>query len=230
MHAVDALDNPIWHALTGPQANLAEGGLLALRFDPAISVFAAIPDDAPAESWAALRGLLGAEAAVLARDVIEIPAGWEHGFRAPGAQMICAQAIEETPEIGPFEIEVLTPADVPDMLDLVKRTKPGPLLPRTIELGTYLGIREQGALIAMSGTRMHLDGFTEISAVCTDDEHRGRGLAKVLVARLVDEILGRGEVACLHVVTDNIPAIRLYESLGFTTRREMDFAFLRPPL
>ncbi len=103
------------------------------------------------------------------------------------------------------------------------------MLPRTIELGTYLGIRDQGALVAMAGTRMHLDGFTEISAVCTDDEHRGRGLAKLLVARLVDEILGRGEVACLHVVTTNTPAIRLYESLGFTTRREMDFALLHAP-
>jgi predicted GNAT family acetyltransferase len=62
--------------------------------------------------------------------------------------------------------------------------------------------------------------------VCTDDAHRGRGLAKVLVARLVDDILGRGETACLHAVSTNTPAIRLYEALGFTTRREMDFALL----
>jgi predicted GNAT family acetyltransferase len=80
----------------------------------------------------------------------------------------------------------------------------------------------------MAGTRMHLDGFTEISAVCTDDAHRGRGLAKVLIANLVAEILGRGEVACLHVVTDNFPAIGLYESLGFTARKEMAFAFISP--
>jgi len=228
MHGVDALDNPIWHALTGPQSSVAEGGILAVRFDPAISVFAAIPDDAPDASWAALAGLLGSDAAVLARDTIEVPGGWNLGFRAPGTQMICEQPIDGVPDLAPLEVEVLTAAAVPEMLDLVERTRPGPLLPRTIELGTYLGIRENGALIAMAGTRMHLDGFTEISAVCTDDEHRGRGLAKVLIARLVDEILGRGEVACLHVVTTNTPAIGLYEALGFTARKEMDFAFITP--
>lgn len=226
MHCVDVLDNPIWHALTGPQSSVAEGGILAVRFDPAISVFAAIPDDAPDASWAALAGLLGSDAAVLARDTIEVPGGWNLRFRAPGTQMICDRAIDGVPEIAPLEIEVLTAASVPEMLDLVERTRPGPLLPRTIEIGTYLGIRENGALIAMAGTRMHLDGFTEISAVCTDDEHRGRGLAKVLIAQLVDEILGRGEVVCLHVVTTNTPAIGLYESLGFTARKEMDFVLL----
>lgn len=229
MHCVDALDNPIWHALNGPQTSVAEGGILAVRFDPAISVFAAIPDDAPDASWAALAGLLGSDAAILARDTIELPGSWNQGFRAPGTQMICDRPIDEVPEIASLEVEVLTAAAVPEMLDLGERARPGPLLPRTIELGTYLGIREHGALIAMAGTRMHLDGFTEISAVCTDDEHRGRGLAKVLVAQLVDEILGRDEVACLHVVTTNTPAIGLYESLGFTTRKEMDFAFVTAP-
>ena len=112
------------------------------------------------------------------------------------------------------------------MMGLVERAQPGPLLARTIELGPYLGIRDGDALVALAGTRMRLPGFTEISAVCTDADHRGRGLAKVLVGQLVDGILGRGEVACLHAVSSNTPAIRLYEALGFTVRREMDFALL----
>jgi predicted GNAT family acetyltransferase len=116
---------------------------------------------------------------------------------------------------------------VPEIMALVQRTRPGPFLERTIELGTYLGIRDPaGDLIALSGMRMHLPGWTEISAVCTDDAHRGRGLAKLLVARLVDEILARGERVCLHAVADNTPAIKLYESLGFSIRRSMDFRFL----
>jgi predicted GNAT family acetyltransferase len=77
--------------------------------------------------------------------------------------------------------------------------------------------------------RMHLPGWTEISAVCTDDAHRGQGLAKVLVARLVEEILERGEGACLHAVATNTPAIALYEALGFTIRRSLEFAFLQAP-
>jgi predicted GNAT family acetyltransferase len=230
MHAVNVLDNPVWHALTGPQANVAEAHGRAVRFDPAISVFAGVPDDPTPEDWDALGALTSSKPAVIVRDEITVPPGWTEGFRAPGAQMICAQRVTDIPTVEPLEVETLTAADVPEMLDLVKRTQPGPLLPRTIELGTYVGIRApDGALVAMAGSRMHLPGYTEISAVCTDAEHRGRGLAQVLVARLVDEVLDRGELACLHVVTDNLPAIRLYERLGFTTRREMDFAFLRTP-
>ena len=33
-----------------------------------------------------------------------------------------------------------------DLLDLAERAEPGPFRPRTRELGTYLGIRENGAL------------------------------------------------------------------------------------
>jgi hypothetical protein len=48
-------------------------------------------------------------------------------------------------------------ADVPEMLDLTARTKPGPFLPRTFELGTYLGIRRDGRLVAMAGERLRRD-------------------------------------------------------------------------
>jgi GNAT superfamily N-acetyltransferase len=229
MHGVDVLDNPVWHALVGPQANVAEANDLAARFDPSISVFAAVGDEPTPGSWTALGALIGSEPAVIVRDHISIPEGWREGFRAPGTQMICDHPITDVPAIGPREVEVLTTASVPEMLDLVERTRPGPMLARTIELGTYVGIRDRGALVAMAGTRMHPPGYTEISAVCTDDEHRGRGLARVLMAHMVGEILGRGELACLHVVTTNVPAIRLYEGLGFTARREMDFAFLGAP-
>ena len=76
---------------------------------------------------------------------------------------------------------------------------------------------------------MRLTGHTEISAVCTHPDHRGGGLAATLVAELSDEIARRGERAFLHVVTDNTPAIALYEALGFTVRREVDVAgFLMP--
>src|SRR4029077_5363570 len=109
----------------------------------------------------------------------------------------------------------LTPADVPAMLDLVARTQPGPFARRTIELGTYLGVREGGALVAMAGERMHLDGHSEISAVCTDPSQRRRGLARDLVLTLARRIRARGERPFLHVAADNVNAIRLYEALGF---------------
>jgi predicted GNAT family acetyltransferase len=114
------------------------------------------------------------------------------------------------------------------MTDLVERTRPGPFTARTIELGTYLGVRDEGRLVAMAGTRMRPAGYTEISAVCTDEGHRGRGLARLLVTRMVEEIEARDETPCLHALDSNAGAIRLYEQLGFTVRTVMTFAVVLP--
>ena len=110
-------------------------------------------------------------------------------------------------------------ADVPDMLELVAQTEPGPFLTRTIELGDYLGIRCGGTLVAMAGERFHLDGWTEISAVCTEPNHRGQGLASQLVGALIAGIQRRSRRAFLHVLSTNTGAIRLYEELGFRVRQ-----------
>ena len=117
---------------------------------------------------------------------------------------------------------MLTPADVPEMMELVERTQPGPFLRRTIELGTYLGIRDGDALVATAGTRMHLPGFTEISAVCTDDEHRGVGSRSSWSATSTRSSNGVRSVPSRgpHEHTGD----PVYEPLGFTTRREIDFA------
>jgi predicted GNAT family acetyltransferase len=106
------------------------------------------------------------------------------------------------------------------MLALVTRTKPGPFGPRTIELGEYWGVRdESGALVAMAGERLFPAPYREISAVCTDEAYRGKGLAARLVRHLVARIEGRSETPMLHAASDNTSAIRLYETLGFTHSR-----------
>ena len=115
------------------------------------------------------------------------------------------------------------------MLDLVARTEPGPFRKRTIELGTYLGIRREGSLVAMAGERLHPPGWTEISAVCTDPAFRGQGLATTLVRALVADIRTRGEQALLHAAATNTSAIRLYESMGFRLRTRLLFAAIRAP-
>src|SRR5579863_5471469 len=100
----------------------------------------------------------------------------------------------------------LSAADVPEMLELVRQTDPGPFLDRTIELGDYLGIRRGSQLVAMGGERFHFDGWTEISAVCTAPRYRGQGLASRLVGALIAGIQHRSERAVLHVLTTNTSA------------------------
>ena len=114
------------------------------------------------------------------------------------------------------------------MLDLVARTQPGPFRARTVELGGYLGIRRDGRLVAMAGHRMRLDGFTEISAVCTDPDVRGQGLAGIPRRAPGHGDPARGERAILHVTDTNVAAIRLYERLGFSVRRSFRFVATRP--
>lgn len=225
---MDPLANPVWHALDGPQDKVAERTGLASRYRPDVAPFAALPDDVEPPAWDALAELVGSGGvAVLFRAAVDAPSGWEELFEGRGIQMLAPAAGDSDREGGAFE--QLAPTDVPAMLDLVARTQPGPFANRTIELGTYLGVREAGALVAMAGERMHLDGHTEISAVCTDPAHRRRGLARDLVLTLARRIRARGERPFLHVAADNLDAIRLYEALGFEATRSLTFTALRAP-
>lgn len=225
---MDPLANPIWHALDGPQDKVAERTGRASRYRPDIAPFSALPDEVERPAWDALAELVGSGGvALLFRADVDAPAGWEELFEGRGIQMLAPTADDADTEGSAFD--ELTPADVPAMLDLVARTQPGPFARRTIELGTYLGVREGGALVAMAGERMRLDGHTEISAVCTDPAHRRRGLARDLVLALARRIRARGERPFLHVAADNINAIRLYEALGFEATRSLTFIALRAP-
>ncbi|MEU7876059.1 GNAT family N-acetyltransferase [Dactylosporangium sp. NPDC049140] len=128
-----------------------------------------------------------------------------------------------------FAVAELGRADVPDMLALIDATRPGPFWARTIELGAFYGVRDNGALLAMAGERLHPPGWAEISSVCTTPQARGRGLAAQVVRAAVDRITARGERPFLHVVDTNLDAIRLYERLGFVVRTRVRFHGYRVP-
>jgi ribosomal protein S18 acetylase RimI-like enzyme len=226
--AMHPLDNCAWHALRGPQKRFAEGDGLALRYDPEVSVFAALPDVPTPDAWEALRALVGpGHLAVLFRDAVVGPPDWQEVFRLPTLQMLSPPAPaggDRTAGIAPLAV-----ADVEEMCGLAERARPGPFSKRTIELGTYLGIRDGGALVAMAGERMRIEGHTEISAVSTEEAYRGRGLAGALVRFLAAAVSARGEIPFLHVAETNTGAIRLYEQLGFTTRRLVEAVGLVAP-
>ena len=228
---MDVLDNPVWHALRETQRGHAEGGseggAEALRLQPDIGPWLALPDDPTSESWAALAELLGpgGTGLLIRPEGVEVASGWEKPFAGVAVQMV-ATASSHEPQL---EFEVLEEADVPEMLELVASTQPGPFAVRTIALGTYLGIRRNGHLVAMAGERMQPPGFVEVSAVCTSAEHRGRGLAGALVSALVARVTAGGGAAILHVAKENTGAIRLYETLGFTARRQLTVLGVRAP-
>ncbi|MFF9769167.1 GNAT family N-acetyltransferase [Streptomyces sp. NPDC014636] len=220
------LDNPALASLTGPHAHFAERRGRVLRYPLDVTPWLALPDEPDARDWADLAALAGPGAEIPLPGVHgEVPGDWEITFRVEGVQYV-DNGLAAAPD---SEAVRLGPADVPEMLDLVARTRPGPFLPRTVELGTYLGIRRGGALIAMAGERLHPPGWTEISAVCTDPAFRGEGLATRLILAVAHGIRERGETPFLHASAANTGAISLYESLGFRLRRRTAFLEARAP-
>ena len=221
------LDNPAWSALTGAHARFAQGGDLVRRYDPHVSPFTAVRDWRHPDVWDAIVDLVGPGALFpVSGDDQELPPGWEVVRRGGGVQLVETDALRTRPD---DEAVVLGADDVPEMLALVERTQPGPFAPRTYELGRYVGIRYEGRLVAMAGERLRPTGWTEISAVCTDAEHRGQGLATRLVLDVAHHVHERGDRAMLHAAESNTGAIAVYERLGFRLRRRTMFGVLRTP-
>ncbi|MEU4893059.1 GNAT family N-acetyltransferase [Streptomyces sp. NPDC044780] len=227
-----ALDDPVGQSLGGRHAHLARRLGRAATYVADVATFSAVSTDPDAGEWADLAGLLGPGALA---DMFSCPAvpppDWEPVFRLEGRQLIWpGRGRPGHPPVEPDSQVLELDADsTPEMLDLVARTQPGPFWPRTHELGTYLGIRVNGTLVAMAGERLRPPGWTEISAVCTAPEARGRGHAARLVSALAARIVARGERPFLHVAETNTGAIALYERLGFKTRKQVTFRGFRTP-
>lgn len=220
------LDRVIWSALTTQQARLAQGDDFARRFPTDIAPFAATRTD-DLRSLAALTALIpaGETIALFTTEDVTPPAPLEVTQRETVEQMVGPLSFA-----GGTSRHVIAPLDQSDvtaMQQLVDMTKPGPFRPRTHELGRYIGVRAQGQLVAMAGERMHLDGFTELSAVCVHPEHRGKGYAAELLVALALQIVARAETPFLHVFSKNESAIALYRKLGFVTRRKIRLAVVR---
>jgi ribosomal protein S18 acetylase RimI-like enzyme len=220
------LDNPIYTSLTGPHEHFAQRRGNALRYPTDVAAYVAFPHRPDDQDWANLAALAGPAALLPLSGVDgEPPRDWEVSSHNAGVQMIDAGVAAAPDE----EAVRLTTADIPEVLALVAETRPGPFLPRTIEMGIYRGIRRRGRLVAIAGERLHPPGWTEISAVCTAADFRGRGLATRLVHAIADQIRQRGETPFLHAAASNVHAIDLYESLGFRLRRETHFKTVRVP-
>ncbi|GLR98566.1 MULTISPECIES: GNAT family N-acetyltransferase [Bradyrhizobium] len=218
------LDRPIWSALTTSHKHLAEGGPRALRYPVDMTPFADMVDMSAA-SFAALGDLMsGSQIAVLfTPEPVEIPAAFKVLLAEPGEQIIGSPA---DTSLRDAEIVRLGAADVPAMMALTELTKPGPFAARTHELGTFLGIRARGELVAMAGERMKPGHFTEMTAVCVHPDHRGRGYAQALLAAIARRIEARGEIPFLHVFSHNTSAIALYQRQGMRIRRRLHVTVL----
>jgi len=210
----EQLDRPAWNALTTRWAGIAEGDAQAWRVDRDYGVFGAAADRSP-ESLAALAALVPAQGELwlVEREDWPAPPGIRFARQAECVQMICdSLTLGKAPG---FEIAELDEDDAPAMYNLAMLTQPGPYVAHTNRLGEFIGVKQDGRLIAMAGERMKMPGLSEVSGVCTHPDHRGKGYAGALMRVVAERMIARGETPWLHAYARNAGAIALYESLGF---------------
>ena len=211
---MELLDNPGWYSFE-LQPAFTEGNDQARRYRLDVDPLAALPDHAPAPAWEALRSLIREDEAVHILGLSFNVPDWTVEHRGTVVQMV---GVEKLPRSEDHRFVELGPDDSPEMLALASATRPGPFATRTHELGAFIGIRVDGQLVAMAGERFVLPGMTEISAVCTDPNFRGKGWAAALSAELATRICERDEIPFLHVVESNTTARGVYERIGFRDR------------
>jgi ribosomal protein S18 acetylase RimI-like enzyme len=221
------LDNPIWSCLATRQAHLAQGDARVRRYPASISPLTGLAGE-------------GLDRDIVASLAAVVPVGDDTGIFGPAPALGPAWEVLRQARItqmirrddapldeGDVGVCTLDERDVPQMLELVALTQPGPFRPRTIELGRYIGIRENGRLLAMAGERMWLGDYREASAICTHPDARGRGYARALIGRVINRMLRAGETPFLHVYSTNTQAIDVYLDLGFVRRAEFDLLHAR---
>lgn len=215
-----ALDNPVWHSLATQHAGLAITANGAARYPAAIVPFAAIGEPSARAAHQLTSLVDDAESVFIVGVAPEPPPGWQLEPKKPVLQMICTTRAPEVP--GP-PLTPMSADQVADMVALTDLVFPGFFRPRTLEMGSYLGIYDGKRLAAMAGERMRLDGYQELSAVCTHPDFTGRGYAQRLLAVLCNSALDRGFMPFLHVYADNARAIGVYRKMDFVDRAVLPF-------
>lgn len=209
--------NPIWHALRTTHRRFAIAAGAACRYPADVAPFGAVAEP----SAAALRDLHSLLAAgesvwLIGQSDSSLP------DLVVSNTLECLQMVlplDVAPPPANPEVAPLSAADAPAMVALTDRAFPGYFRGKTCEMGSYYGVRRGGELIAMGGERLMLDGYSEISGLCTHPAHRGKGLAAGIICQLVQNHRRDGLVSWLHVGTENAPAIQIYLRMGFKVSR-----------
>jgi ribosomal protein S18 acetylase RimI-like enzyme len=228
--------NPVWNALHSVHRHLSvpangrpavnEGSerspTLACRYPPEVVPFVSIAEESP-EAFQQAGGLMAPNesAWIIAERFVET-AGLKRARTLDCYQMVLPEALA-LPELETStNIVPLDGGNAQEMVELTDVAFPGFFRPRTYEMGSYFGIRfSTGKLIAMGGERLKLDGYSEVSAVCTHPDFRGHAYGTSIIWEIARMHRRQGVASFLHVGCANEGAVKLYLRMGFSNLRKV---------
>ncbi len=209
----------VWRALDTEHARFRVGDGLARRYPEDVAPFAAIAESSNAAFAQLADLLLPGEKVHLVGAKPEVPDTLEVGPPLPTFQMFGPPP--PPADGGDDEVQLLrlSSADAEEMYALITLAFPGFYRRRTHEMGMYFGIRVDGELVAMAGERLCIPSLHEISGVCTHPAHTGKGYARKLMIRLMQEHASAGLESFLHVGEKNTRAVSIYRRMEFRMSR-----------
>ncbi len=220
------LVNPVWSALNSVDQRLNIGDEEVSYFDSEVSPFVAMQDWCDEAQLNALEKLpSGRSWFVMREGGVKFIDDFVQVITIPLYQMVCKDFKSNL--LSDVDVRLLWKDHLDEMLSLTELTKPGPFMSRTIEFGNYKGLFVGDRLVSMAGERLHVEGYTEVSAVCTHPNQLGKGFGAHMLSILSADVLAKGNIPFLHVRQDNKRAIGMYERLGFEVSREIFFAIFR---
>ena len=220
---IDKLDNPAWHSLNEIHQLFAIGDNEIKFYRPEICPFGGINSKQPdlisfLKIYKQLNSffIIGSKPQQSSDLIIE-------------KELVCLQMICSSPIKIEYTENIigLNESHQKQLFDLVNLVQPGYFTEGTSSMGNYYGIFKNDQLVAVTGERMKMYGFTEISAVVTHPHFTGKGFAKQLVAHTVNKSFEEDIIPYLHVAESNISAVNLYERSGFAIRRKITFWMMK---
>lgn len=214
------LDNPIWNSLRVRHAALALSKGVALRYPPEVAPFVGVPDEGEQSRCDLMKLVKSGETVGILNIIPALTDGWDLLKEIEIYQYAWPRGREAESWDGATK---LGEEHIPAMLELTALVYPAYFRAETARLGDYYGVLDRGKLCAMAGIRMAMDGYQEISAICTHPDHRGKGFASQLTKHLIHQIGRDGDIAFLHTESDNTAARSIYEREGFDLRAKLPF-------
>ena len=215
----DKLNNPAWYALTETHRDFAIGTSEIKKYQRYIAPWVAHHSTGK-NILAQLDPFIEKEESVYVFDEMPLlPSNYIFETEVRCLQMICFEEIKSISNTA--VIEKLEEADGDELESIINLVQPGYYNPGTRLMGEYYGIKQSGQLVAVAGERIRMNGLTEISGVVTHPDFAGRKYAQQLVTHVTNKNITAGIIPFLHVAETNERAIKLYEHIGFVTRRNI---------